>query len=1457
METKNPFDVLDDTKPTQQESLPALTPIPPEVKQLIDAPSGKLLPKPKSKRALKKEAKAAASGPTTDGVVPAPKTPEPTSEKEALVVEQKKSEKKGRSRSKKKTEVAKPTEATQKASEAPLKKPSLTQPPPVKKNTVPVPFFTPGSVPTQEQKLLFKKIIMDLRSSYVPSVDEGDVEWFKGVFGKTPNISPGNVRGINAHARMAVLRTMANIDQYTNVLLVDIDRTLRYGTVDFVYGTESRDNALVALVNKELERCGFCAPGVSTILAHFVGQPLVPDDMNRRINGSGSRSKIGILMDVYALGVYKMHPVNLASMGYEIWTWCGHVFNGPFGGYEGAIWCREGIDFSNVWFKADETANPYDVHDACDIMHKSGKVSFEDTSVVWGVVNRVNTKFRGKFVPVYSIVVGQRSDKPFIDNSYRSIDPIDTVFLEMRDPIIKSSHFDYINNVISPWLASVGLYKKRKIPIAMSMYADLKDKCTARFYNQWTFGSVLTDVNNYFSDHPWFTDLEKKLPAQFVNYRFDVASAIYSELCEKKKDCLLIMNSVHGMNMNVANDQFKAIGTAPTPFISKQTLGMFAIGLGVAGLAYAAYKGLIQPTTILSVAKKSALITPAIVGFAYTAPRKAESAVEIAATNLTALSQGYFVPIHIPYVSEFVFDQIGGRILSCPSTWKRLVIGAVYTVFIGPMLEECTKHVLPFNVVKWALALLFANLDYAEPTSALNFTVSFMKHYLLALLPIDTAIVLHCLNNLTAFAVELRNAPHVRPMCIGTAPCFKALFADKTCCGRQIVSNSNCSNLTEFRIQSETNPMVVLQTDLLPFSPKTESFVKPSNCLPKYPAALDGTIEVSDNLIDFSQDANFKESAAGYYQLFAVSVVQCRPASTAYNTYMMILNRLMKATPLKTLNDTSFLGIRSSDPDGKYYYCRPMETLFACFKKALSHDSLAIYEVTNHIKSPYKTIPLVRNCISSENLEYYETDEAFLIWLKHLSGVKRSMYYKYRETFKVRELTMSSKCVTRVTTSLKNDETLLKRVLNPGAGNFVPRPVHRVDPEFASYVGVYIYAASIAMKQVFYFYPILTDGWVVTLTFGSSLNSLDLSLWFDQAKSTDATFDRWPQLMLTEIKGFAHIIVAGDDVLIVVNELKHHALQIIEADVSSCDHSIRHAMLNFEWSMLMLFGVPSKIINLLSENSSAKLKIYHPNDHREYVTVRRGQERNTGGVDTTIGNSLCVGGTWLSTLLITLPHGVMSDEELQEFILDDYGFDMKIKRSNFGNDCYLSQTGTFLKGMWYHGIHPCSNVTFWWGPLPSRLIKLSKVMTKPLSICRQNAKDKFKKHNDQATLDELWYCTMQMIQATYTFVVIPPVRKWFDSLIQEYTIYAIKHMLPFYNEIRARTDDSSEIHKVQALCLPAEQLDMCPCWVDRLASHYKVDVSMVLDWSEHLQLVRPGLFSIHPFWQIMADVDYN
>lgn len=625
---------------------------------------------------------------------------------------------------------------------------------------------------------------------------------------------------------------------------------------------------------------------------------------------------------------------------------------------------------------------------------------------------------------------------------------------------------------------------------------------------------------------------------------------------------------------------------------------------------------------------------------------------------------------------------------------------------------------------------------------------------------------------------------------------------------------------------------------------------------------MDSTIKLKTSNVDYD---NFKvdttiANTVGYYNIFAVSKMQYRPAANGYSTHMMTVNRLLKSPPNKILKMkyNSRFQIPLAEPAEVYDFIPQLEMLLENIMDKIADGSSNIVnysirdrELMNFRGYNHKERAYGVNI--SKIMAYIESDLGFQEWLKHLHGVKQSMYRHFRKTFEDVEVTISSRCVTRIEVSIKSDETLLKF-------DWVPRPVHRVDPQFACYVGPFIYSASEAAKKIYWFFPIMYDTWLITLTFGSALNDEGLTSWFFQARSDSFTFDRHPDLLLKELTGMIHILVAGDDVLILITEASKFSFRIIEADVSQCDHSTRYSQLQFEWSFLRLFGVPKHIIYLLQRNACAELRIRMPHNHNEYFKIERGHERNTGGTDTTIGNSTCIGHSWVAAIIDQLQESKdqkIYTDKWHDIMLKNYGFEMKIHNHMFTSCCYETDTGTFLKGTWWHVQCDDDSGVYRWGPLLSRLIKLSKVMTRPMSICRQDAPKSFPRHNDQATMPELWYCLAQMVKAMEQFVWIPPVRTWFESIKFDYHKYAVKNSLPLYDRVIPRSEDVAEYYKVKASKVFNNiGASMCPCWKERVARRYKVSLEMIDNWSYHLQLIRPGIFSVHPFWEALASVDY-
>lgn len=1377
--------------------------------------------------------------------------------------------------------------------------------------------FGPGVEITDDVVGRFKAALERAAEDYVPRLPEKAHEEFVRLFDKKPRILKTKLQDGNPHQILAAYRSMALYFSIHRILTVDPIMTLKNPCVDFVYGTTERDSAAIKYFNNQLVRAGFGTDQEPFLKHQTVGDQLTVDDFARRNKSAGATSKLAVLMDVYALGTSKLMPSEIARLGYQYWVWAGHCFDGPFGSYDSAIWCRDGIDLDQVWFKPDDISTPYPVHDACDIMHKSGQAPYGNSMVNWVVVHRYHwcERDHDRRVPVYSIVVGRVTDKEFIDLNSRAVSPINVVKLDVEVPLIHK----WCPSIVTETLMKAGLTTKKKLLIRVDLYADLKAKCTARFYNQWSFGTLLNETDKYFNSLGWFRRLEMSFPSHFQHYRFYVATAIYTEAVEVRGYGLALMNQNYSTRMHNSNEQFSSIGK-PTGINWIRWIKILSVFFGAGTLFVMLIKGfrkLFVPNvnnlfsdsltncmsnakTIYSKVQAFPTFKEAVrKTFGYVSkeeiPREARLTIQAlqARPFWKSLSQGLYKPIGWLQKLYLPSAKVVNKIDAIPNKVVSWTLMLVWMIFVSPAIEEVYKRLIPRSSIKASLlwkvisSFILANGDvYPALVDTRSFAISFVKHLVFAILPIQIGLPAHVANNTIASVLTTLTAFS----CVGNQPCSLAKFRGRTCNdSRSVVSNNNVATLTEYRQLMSEDPITAMQPELLDFDLEKESYVPPANCRPKWPDMLDTSVTCNFKDLDKFDDATVVPSVNnGYYQWFAVNVIQYRPAVNEYNTRMMLMNRLLKAPPRWTplnYSKTSFVKICNRsiivcDPAPVYDYSSAWEICLCAAQNSVDLDwvEFDIRDLRFQIRSDHeesgnicehfdwrpKYVDPVPLSIDS-NL--YDTDEEYREWLHHVEGSKKRMYkQEYDEHLSKVEVYVDDQFVTSMETSEKSNETLIKR-------DAVPRPIHRVDRTLCVFLGSQVYLATKKLYERHTFLPFSSkNGVIVTLTFGSAYNSKQLSEWFDEAIAYSRTCPN-----SDTVKHYFHVIVAGDDVLVISKAYDTELFKVIEGDISQCDHSIRLAALEFEWSMLYMYGVSPHRLNILSANSRSNLVVRN-NKSELLVTVRRGHERNTGGVDTTVGNSLCVGYAWMYTLhkIATRKYTRPIDHNIESGIIThlSYKFGMSVKtqiHDNSTSDCHANFSGTFLKGAWWHArVSQYQNIfeddtdgcETWWGPLPSRLIKLSKVMTKPSVIYRQLLKDhKESKHPGFGmSLIESWLCAISMVKSMRMFVLIPPIYQWFDALIKDYNLLRTlpgNEWLPTVDEIQSRQEDIKEIYKPNGFKIcPRDFLDFCPCWVDKFAKRYDCSTDDVLSWSEQLQKIRPGTFAVHPVWEKLAQTDY-
>jgi hypothetical protein len=192
---------------------------------------------------------------------------------------------------------------------------------------------------------------------------------------------------------------------------------------------------------------------------------------------------------------------------------------------------------------------------------------------------------------------------------------------------------------------------------------------------------------------------------------------------------------------------------------------------------------------------------------------------------------------------------------------------------------------------------------------------------------------------------------------------------------------------------------------------------------------------------------------------------------------------------------------------------------------------------------------------------YYQMiDYDYVVW-RWLANIKDTKKYKKLRRavdLHVAKGFSTSRRATQL--KLKLDECQL----HP-SGKYCPRTIANVDPVIQAAVGPYIFEAMSRLKAALSIDNIVVeDQFQYTLTVGSGMTAVQLDTWYSNARNVYDVF---------------HILVAGDDSLVMINEL------VLCADASSFDASQSEGPLEYEYWMLSRLGVPDCAIRVLREMS--------------------------------------------------------------------------------------------------------------------------------------------------------------------------------------------------------------------------------------------------------------------------------
>jgi hypothetical protein len=320
----------------------------------------------------------------------------------------------------------------------------------------------------------------------------------------------------------------------------------------------------------------------------------------------------------------------------------------------------------------------------------------------------------------------------------------------------------------------------------------------------------------------------------------------------------------------------------------------------------------------------------------------------------------------------------------------------------------------------------------------------------------------------------------------------------------------------------------------------------------------------------------------------------------------------------------------------------------------------------------------------------------FELWnpfLDHFQGKKRRLYEETLTRLQAVNFHCSEFKLDNIDIKVKCDESLLKCDL---AQEFLnrsckPRIIMPVCTEFQIIIGPFLNMLSEYMKFEWFHqesrtFPCL--GRTYSLFYSPGHTVSDISVWFNKSLHAVETLN---------------IAAGGDDSLVVI--CLGGKVLFYEGDASQFDATQSIGPLQMECLVLERLGLQPGIVAQLKQTFCANLvaRVQHKKlrSSKLKLTRRKRPMRNTGGPDTTFGNTLVM------LLASMFAYSRAIDIESVEAAYSFLGLRMKMHVFEEPESC------SFLKG-WF--TLDLTQRQYHWNPLPSRILKMGKSLRNPQDI---------------------------------------------------------------------------------------------------------------------------------------------
>lgn len=1265
------------------------------------------------------------------------------------------------------------------------------------------------------------------RKTFVYRVSEQNNTRIRTLLQVATQIVPPGDAGVNPHELLAVARTRATVYGLAELALT-------HDVIDIRFHAQ-RDKGIVKSLINALVREGHGTHDDPLITVNFRDGHVVARDVLRRPDADVVKATATavLFIDVYhgftdEGNVHEFTPDDLWFYGqmYQEGLWIGHQFHGAFGTLDTACWYR-GDD--GIHWKPDDVNPEYPAHPPCDGLFSSGG----DGGHAWSVGQTWQLEGKVLYVAVRAKPSAVRAptivDKPS-GTGIVELDIADLLSVQYRlerwlGRSLAVACGKGLQMLCLSSFAIDGLIARKRVFVSKKHLISVGQHVTQRGCTAWSYSSTNAYVANLLNNDLDHQRLFNAFPERFMSYQHDLVLAGFCNNVRERSQELVQIRQSYGAD-------FASINYSRANIDKPLSSGSFTVPLLLIAAGFCSY-----------------VLTRFLVS-------RAQNRIVSGLSKLSVSLRG-------------LVDNARPAAGFNPALFRfGMVVGdAVITdIITTPIIEEGIKRMLPNHWWKILSSSAIALADVRRFHGDANMLIRHVAlHLVFAYMPTYTMSVLtHCAYNAVVCWRAIRSvfeedgdSLQFNGQSLWGTPCAGRF--DLSELSKLLTGDSSRGSIVDGVLQGPERGVI---TEAVPgelFGPLLENITEDEVFLPAVISTktdsvrVDPSVEIISGALGDYEDEETPPNNQGYYRAIALEVPMYRPATCGHNLRMVIKYRLMKDVSYLTdygswrrahnIIVNAPIGIYSPDlevwdREVNYINWRNRADVYEA-----STDDVPFSEVMGTEEWLYK----IRLVEGMSQWYHYPTQQQMLSWLEHTEAEKRRRYEASIQ--RVLDNPIRLKGDTRVTSIpiiIKNDEVLMKP-------DFAPRPIHNVDTDLIVTVGPIVYECTKRMMDDWWFKIILVDDTgtknkVLTLTWGAGRTSDEL--------------DNWLNIAIV-INGI-HIIVAGDDIF-VVGRIDDMILWW-ELDLTQCDHTNRGEALENEYCFLLRYGSPLQTVRWLSQNASANLLCGLRQADRGRVKLSRGMERNTGGVDTTFGNTVNVG-TCVTAVFFenwdTLSNPSVPTSDMRSVIdlgAAMFGFEMKTKVSKGPIGDYLHgirPMGTFLKGIWlpcYHAQVPppecrypsfdrdypfkitrnTAECAFAWTPVLGRLVKLTKTLRHPPTIYRLPG---------EVSISMKVGLTRHMVSTAKSmapFSLLLPVRQWFETFGTD--------------EERLLIGPAPiEAHKVQPGS--ARELDESRS-IAALSGHYECDPVELQGWLYHLYDCGVMTRSRHPFWCIVARRDY-